>query len=636
MANSIFQTNLGVLPPVDPRFGQPNTLTQEQKPLALNADGKLPTPETKTQEKYTVEELGARVRLKKNDPTLTKYTDREIGERMLLNKPELQPLIKTDEQMSVAEPKKEGLLKSIGKGILDVALQPARFLERGGKYIGTLGLSPEQKSKVDQYLGSGLQERVGGKEYATPTYETGKQFLGGGIQAAANLATPFALSPARMAVQGAALSGGKALEENKTFGEAGKEAVLGGVLGYGLGKGGEIVGNTIGKGLNTTFKKAIDFIGKSGRNLTDAEFGTIRAVPKIVEEYFNKLSSVGDDIVKQQQARQGIEDSIFDTARDVWTSYAKEAGNKYSSEMASHAANVIDNMPPIAKSDFVNSLVNIAKESGAEINFSKGKIGSTTGATGDTRAVIEKIYNKIKSSSGSKLSVVGDLKWPELDMLRKDIGILYDSVTPNSPEKKILDSFYNDVKNKMMSVSKDPSAVQSTFDSYKQFLDEKAAFKKLTSGKSDPTAIRQGYLELSRALTGQKGTGEMSKAMAAAEMSGKLKPNELAYRLQALDLASKLSKVRNVGTTERMWETGTANALEGKMPTGIVDLAAKGLSWTAKGVADKRFMKNLFKEAGVELSDNNAKIIGKIIANPKTAQILLRIIQSMDNENKPQ
>src|SRR5574337_373039 len=133
------------------------------------------------------------------------------------------------QQLGLSQPEKPGILKSIGKGLLDIVLQPARGIEQLGKFIGTLGLSPEQRKKVDDFMGPGLQETISGsKEYATPTPTSGKQAAGVALKTAANLSVPFGTSLPSMALQGAAYGAGDALEKDRPMGEVAFDTALGG------------------------------------------------------------------------------------------------------------------------------------------------------------------------------------------------------------------------------------------------------------------------------------------------------------------------------------------------------------------------------------------------------------------------
>lgn len=529
-------------------------------------------------------------------------------------------------------PKQPGFFGSLVKGVADIALQPARFLEKAGKQIGEIGLTEEQKQKFESYMGPGIQERfakdVGLSEETqkdlstTRAYRTGKETLGGALQAGANLATPFVGGIGGMTLQSAALAGGKTLEEGGTAGEALMSGAIGGATGAVLGKAGE----AIGKGLSTGFKGIIENVGRIGRGLTKAEMGTIKTVPKITEGYYQKLVGAGDDLVKQQQARQEIEEGIFDTARDVWNTYTKKAADQFNKDMVAHAkVNLRPDAPKISRGELVDDLKSLAEDMDGNAQIFQGKF-VTEGGVESERAMLGRLYAKIKKSIGED-SITGELGFSGLDKLRRDIGELYDSAHSGTPEKAMLDNFYGNLKKRMSEMTKDPEALQATFDAYRQMLEEKSVFKKLTSNKSDPAAVRQGYLELTRALTGQKGTGEMAKSVASAEEAAGLKPNELAYRLQALDLASKLSGTRNVATTERMLETGIKGAESGKVPESLTGLGIKAVGYGAKKLLDKKFMRNLFQEAGVKVGPSKLASLGKIIENPKTAQVLFRALQ---------
>lgn len=525
-------------------------------------------------------------------------------------------------------------MKALWAGANEVIAQPVRATQQLGMGISDVlsratGSSEQDIQKAHEFIQSGSDYNPigigsgGVKPYGEPPKNL-EEAGGIALQAGANLSmgAMSELGVGGMALQGAASMAGGAMENDGSTLDVGTQGVIGGVTG--------IATHFLGKGasrlLSTGAKEAINTLGRIGQGLSESEYGTIKAVPKIVGEYYNKLISAGKDLVQQQKARQTIENGIFDQTRDAWNAYAEHAGNSYESQMAGHGKNLVENAPPISKENLHNDLVSLANKRGIELSTGGTKLNITAGATAEERAIIEKLSSKINKATGSKGSVVGDLGFNELNALRKDIGGLYDSVKPGSPEKSIVDDFYAQMKQRMMSLSKDPAAVQKTFDEYKQFLDQKGSFKKITSNKSDPATVRSGYLEIARALTGQKGSGEMSQAMAAAEKAGGLKPDELAYRLQGLGLASKLAGVRHVGTTEDMI-AGGVEKIATKIPRTLPEIGATILKASAKELTDKTFMENLFKEAGSEIKPG---VVSKVLRTTRNLEKTLGAILSKD------
>ena len=207
-----------------------------------------------------------------------------------------------EQQLGLAQPEKPGILKSIGKGILDIALQPARGLEQLGKYLGTLGLSPEQRKKVDDFLGPGFQETVSGsKEYATPTPTSGKQAAGIALKSAANLSVPFGTSLPAMALQGAAYAGGEALEKDRPASEVAFDAAMGGVGSAALGSLLNVGGAVIGRGfkaaapeISKAFKGVADKLGPMLTGTSRKEFDmAFKDAPHILLDYLNVVKDAG-------------------------------------------------------------------------------------------------------------------------------------------------------------------------------------------------------------------------------------------------------------------------------------------------------------------------------------------------------
>lgn len=407
--------------------------------------------------------------------------------------------------------------------------------------------------------------------------------------------------------------------------EATAEAALtAGVASAGFRTAGEALQGIKGIGKNLMSK-----IGQSARNLDDAEVGTIRKVPETVEGFYGKLSSAGDDVVAQQKARQEIEDGIFDTARDAWNKYADDAGKAYEKQMAAHGASVAADTPLPSRFDIFEDLKSIGEKNGIGIDRVQGKL-VTEGADDAQRALIERIGRKIAKSGEKADSVVGDMGWNELDGLRKDIGSLYDTVPANSPQSRLLDEVYNAVKTRMMSLADDPVAVQGTLDQYRQFLSNRSAFKNLASNASDPNAVARAYLELSRAATGQKGRGTLAAALGEALQKAGRDPDEIAYQIKALDLASKLAGVRRVGTTEAMIAGGVDAAAKGKTPDSLIGIAISSGKKLSSRVADEAFLADIFNKVGVEMTPDRVRAIQEVAKSQPLAKVLAAIVATTD------
>lgn len=504
--------------------------------------------------------------------------------------------------------------KSLVSGLTDTVRQPARAMQQFGEAVGTYGQSEDTKRKVHEFIMSGSEMNPAG---VGEPVQNAEEAAGVGLQTAANLATPFIRNPLTMAAQGAALTAGKEMENDGSARDVATSGIVGGLTSAAVGKLTDIAGNLVSGG----FKKLADAVGKTKYGLSDAEIGTIRKQPKIVEDYLNRLSSAGDDVVAQTRARQGIETDIYDQARDSWSKYADTAGKQYEKDMASHAKNIIPNMPSPDRSALRNDIVDLADQWGIEaIPVAQGRV-TTEGGTDAQRAMIEKLFHKVKKAGTDTSTITGEIGWDQLNGLRKDVGNLYETVGKNDPEKKILDNFYAKVKEHMMSLSNDPAAVQKTFDAYKQFIENKASFKQLSSGKNDPMAMRQGYLELMRSLSGQKGTGDLASTVGEISRASGASPDDLMYKIHGLELAEKLSGVRSAGTAGAMAEDAIKSAMKNNLPTlgQLPTLAVKSM---AEGALDKTFINSLFNQVKPGMTSQTRKAIGAFLEDP-TVQTLI-------------
>lgn len=173
-------------------------------------------------------------------------------------------------------------LGSVGRGIADIALQPARFIEQAGKGIGIKAselvqgrkFTDEELNKINNFGGKGLQESVAEKiapsvasQYNTDAYKTTGEAVGGAIQAAANLATPFVGGAPKTAIQSGALSFGGALERGESLGDSTTQGLIGAGTGFALSKASDFIGDKLSKvgtskAASTVGSKAKGIVGK--------------------------------------------------------------------------------------------------------------------------------------------------------------------------------------------------------------------------------------------------------------------------------------------------------------------------------------------------------------------------------------
>lgn len=240
-------------------------------------------------------------------------------------------------EASFKEPEKPGILKSIGRGIADIALQPARALEQIGKFFGTLGLSEEQKKRVDEFMGPGIQERAFGETYATPTPKDARQTAGIALKAGANLATPFTTSIPGMALQGAAAAGGTALEEGRSNMSVAGEALFGAgasaLLGKLINTGGAVVGRGFAGAKNEiaqSLRPLADKIGPTLTGTTRKEFDmAFKEAPHIFVDYLNTVKGAAT----AADAESLLQNRLLTNARTIFNDAKKIEGDAFASSM---------------------------------------------------------------------------------------------------------------------------------------------------------------------------------------------------------------------------------------------------------------------------------------------------------------
>lgn len=390
-----------------------------------------------------------------------------------------------------------GVVGDIGRGLLDTALQPARFAERAGKGLG-IGLSemvsgrkytPEEVAKINNFGGPGLQESVAkvvapsaSSQYNTDSYKTTGEFVGGALQAGANLATPFVGKMPGVIAQGGAYGLGGALER----GESLPSAIGSGLMGAGtsalFSKGGSMLGkkfgktaNTIADDIGTTAGKAKPATNVAREKAIDA-YENIVGIPKSAAKQEAKLAagrSAGKDhrqaigtIVDEGITLKAKNESgrqVFDTVGDI------ELLNQRRQDVGSQLQAAIESNP---KKNFdINIAANRAK---IKIRNMKGKLQSeknkmineiddlvqaekvANGWKPSDKVAMSKSakfdggkFNEFKSGLHDKAYKNGVLKQEaeHLNILAGEVNDAVDRVYKNVADVKAIRKQYGDIKN---------------------------------------------------------------------------------------------------------------------------------------------------------------------------------------------
>lgn len=385
-----------------------------------------------------------------------------------------------------------GVAGDIGRGLLDTALQPARFIEKAGKGLG-IGLSemvsgrkytPEEVARINNFGGPGLQESVAkvvapsaSSQYNTDSYKTAGEAIGGGIQAAANLATPFVGKLPGVIAQGGALSLGGALEQGKSV----PEALVSGLVGAGtsglLSKGGSMLGKRFGKAANTVADDVGTAVGKAKPSTNVARekvidaYENIIGIPKGVAkqeakkaagQYSGKnhreaLGFLADNKIplkaKSENGRQ-----VFDTISDI------ENLNKMKKSVGSNMQTAFDSNP--RKGFDINISANKAKIKIRALKnktqLEKNKMISEI----DDLVEAEKVANGWKQNDKSAMSRSAKFNYGKANEIKTG---LHDKAYKNGmlkQEKEHLDIFADEINGSIDNAYKDSNAIKTLRKEY--------------------------------------------------------------------------------------------------------------------------------------------------------------------------
>lgn len=510
-----------------------------------------------------------------------------------------------------AEPpkKQEGIFSRLGKGVMDVALQPARFLERAGKQIGTIGLSPEQKKRYEEYVGPGLQESMLGKEYATPGYETLGQTAGGALQTASNLATPFVGSIGKIGLQGAALAGGKALEEKKDIGDAGTEAILGGSLSAltaGALKG---AGSLVSKGIKPAVSKAaratvqkvmpyLTNIPKSDLNWAKDFSYIVQPKMKVVAEAIkNNEPEAAEDVLRSE---------LLNTSRIVFNRAKQTAEKNYDEAVSGLAQKYAANRGSLE--GMKESVRSLAKEAGEAVTADEEKA---------VNALIKTVDEHVDDTIPGFIALKRKL-WPIME--RTEQG---------TPARRTASLVYKKIDDELKSMTN--GEIAPINKAYSEFKDAAFEVKPIWSESVKEDSARNFVTS----LTGKAKTGSMAAVKKLEQLAGT--GDNFAKEIKATRIAKSLnwekappgSRMRDILVSNIIGSPVAAlGAAVGGVPGALIGQAV-GAGIGAKVTSPQYLSRFIFDEAekqGVKMTPEIQRAIGAAISNPQFAQVMTRAL----------
>lgn len=527
--------------------------------------------------------------------------------------------------------------KAIAMGLADTALQPARFLERAGKAIGTMGLSDEQKAKVDAYLGPGLQEQAFGKDYATPTYRTGKEAAGGAVQAAANLATPFLPAVARLetpflpalsralpavkyakytkyavpALSGAALAGGRSAEQGNSGGAIAQDSLIGVGVGAGTTAVASGLGKVIEKGKRAVTEPVAGFAEKQFKEAfpkltnipkTDVDWALKnqdKVLPKI--KYIREAVAAGEP----EAADAAMREELLAKARDV-ASVAKS----YASQNYENGVNAIADKFKGMKIDRVAAMdkaMTAAKQAGPVLNS-------------DEKMAYDAV-KQVLAGSGDD-TIRGTIK------LKQDLAAVMDRLDEGSPAMRLARNAWEAVDDQLNKITGgEMKPVNAAYAEFKHAMDQiKPAWSR---NVNDDTALNF----VSKLGTSSK-TGAM-KAIKYLEQVGGFEEGALSTELKATSIAKKMNWEK-APPGSRMRDDlvrGAIQGIGGGIGGALGGFGGASAGQTIVGTAASKLLSpaNLSQYLFNEVEKKAGKVAGPvrqaiadIIGSPEFAQIIQR------------
>lgn len=534
---------------------------------------------------------------------------------------------------SGAETGLSSFTKTMGKAVANTALQPARFIERTGRGIGEavaknvklpfeegianrIGLNKDNSAGFEKASKEGLQEQVGGSEYATPAYKSGKQVLGGGLQAAANLATPFVKNPVGMGLQGAALAGGKTLEEGGSYGDAALNATIGAATSYGLGKGGQFLGDVLTKGKQAAYDALKPFARKltSFTGLTKKEAAL--AFDELPQVTAKKLAII-NDAADPADAEARLQSDLLSKVRTTVVKAKEKAGAALDNTIKNLQAAFPDaraDVPAVAKK-VIDELPRFGRPKTADEQLA-------------LKGVLEILQEPREYTLQGTRTLLSDL-WDHASGLQE-----------GTPARRAAMSAWSDLRQELSKMTQ--GKIDPAMQAYSTFMDHYSELRPVWSNNVDENMSRSFVSNLtSSAKTASR---DALKYMEAVTPETTLKEGSVIPELTIHRLMKKLASDTKL-TGGRLGELLLAGgvytaggalgeAVGGEKGKGVAQLGAGLLA--GKALAPAALSKVLlsgFEEAGVKTTSAIRNEIAKVISNPQAAQALWRTLNSMFNKN---
>lgn len=491
----------------------------------------------------------------------------------------------------------------VGKGIFsavaETAVQPARFLEKTGKAIGMIGLSEEQKQRTEALMGG------------EKAYRTGKEVVGGAIQAAANLSTPFVGGAGKLALQSAALAGGKALEEDKSMTDVALHSAVGAIGGALLGGATKYTGTLIQKGTKGVSELASKSLKPIAEKIAPYFTGVSKKELDIAFKQYPEKTAANFQILKDaatpQEAESVLRSSLLAKSRAVYQKAKQNVQQTFESGISA-----LNKQFPEARADIPKVAKGVMEE--------LPRFGKPVSA--DETQALESVLQTLREPR--EYTIDGTRT------LLTDLWGLVERTEQGTPARKAATSAWKGVRQELSTMTK--GKADKTLKVYSDFLDKSDELKPLWSENVTEDTARNFVANLtsSNKTASREALHELEKASGERVL-----PDIDIYRLsQKLAVDQKLTGSR---MTEMLLASGVygvggglGEAIGGEKGKAIGQ--GLGVALGAHALAPSAISNILLSEmkaAAVPVSNVARAKIGKMIADPKMAQVIMRAIQQI-------
>lgn len=515
-------------------------------------------------------------------------------------------------QSKQQEQQNRGILGNLWEGVKETVTQPARALQQIGETIGTVGADEETKKKVHEFLQAGAKYNPAGLGEPIKNLEQGAGVV---TQAAANLATPFAVTPLGMGIQGAVLGGGKAMEEEKGAGDVALAAGTQGVASAALGKIMQVGGGIVGKGVNAVkeelkpvFKKlAPYFTGVSKKELGIA----FEQYPRITAEKLRILN----DAATPEDAASLLKSDALSKVRSVVERAQKNAGNAFETGIQQ-----IEKKFPDASGDI--------SKIGRSILQKQERFGKPL--TADAKTALKAVQEVVQQP---RENTIGGMR-----TLLTDIWDIVEQSEQGSPAQRMALDVWKQTRQQLSDITN--KEIDPIMNAYANFLEKKAALKPAWGSNVQEDTARNFVSQ----ITGTSKTAakdaliEMEKTAGVHGTAGSTIPELTINRLmKRLGVDQKITGSRLAELVVGAGILGGANAIGGAIGgekgRGVAQLG--GAALVTHALAPKVISDVLLSEVAPNATSAFRKKLGEIIQNPMTAQALFRLLRGASGEANP-